>query len=168
MGKTIPAKPIPENLHLIADRFWKKVDVTGPDDCWVWTAATTQGGYGVFRIGPAPGELHRAHRIAFALSGQFLASDQLLRHKCDTPRCCNPRHLVQGLPLDNSTDMVSRGRSRKGVNNPCVKLTENQVRQIRALYKPYKFSRYKVAKAVGISSGAVLNVLNGSNWSHLE
>lgn len=28
-------------------RFWEKVDKSG--DCWTWTAATNQYGYGVFR-----------------------------------------------------------------------------------------------------------------------
>ena len=34
----------------LAERFWEKVDVRGPDDCWLWTAAMS-GDYGTIGSG---------------------------------------------------------------------------------------------------------------------
>jgi hypothetical protein len=43
------------------ERFWSKVDKSG--ECWLWTAALTSEGYGVFGI--YPGVAKRAHRLAY-------------------------------------------------------------------------------------------------------
>jgi hypothetical protein len=31
-------------------RFWAKVEVKGPDDCWEWLAGKSKLGYGAFSI----------------------------------------------------------------------------------------------------------------------
>lgn len=45
----------------VVESFWSKVAKTGRDDCWLWKAAMTLGGYGNFRMA-------RAHRVAFEIS----------------------------------------------------------------------------------------------------
>ena len=37
-------------LRPLADRFWEKVDVHGPDECWPWKASNVKG-YGQLRVG---------------------------------------------------------------------------------------------------------------------
>lgn len=48
-------------------RFWEKVEVRGPDDCWNWTGSTDGKGYGQISVAiradgtrPAPIKAHRA------------------------------------------------------------------------------------------------------------
>jgi hypothetical protein len=45
----------------IEERFWSRVDVRGPDECWPWMAATVKG-YGQLSV---MGRNEYAHRIAY-------------------------------------------------------------------------------------------------------
>lgn len=90
------------------DRFWAKVDVAGPDDCWNWTAAVSTDGYG--RLGVGGHATIRAHRLAAQLRFGMLHRHQIVCHACDNPRCCNPAHLFVGTHLTNARDRDTKGR----------------------------------------------------------
>lgn len=96
-------------------RFWEKVAIVplSPDDCWLWTAATEEKGYGKFKVA---GKMCQAHRVAVMLvTGQWPRSDRMILHSCDTPGCCNPAHLREGTALENNRETVMRGRHRWGI-----------------------------------------------------
>ena len=91
----------------LLERFWSKVDVRGPGECWLWTAGTTHG-YGHLKLG---GRHVGAHRVMWLLvHGEELESDQYVCHTCDNPPCCNPAHLFLGDALINVQDMMAKGR----------------------------------------------------------
>ena len=69
-------------------RFWEKVDKSG--ECWVWTSAFNNKGYGVFNAG---GRVRYAHRISVVLSGREIPEGLVLDHLCRRPLCVNPEHL---------------------------------------------------------------------------
>lgn len=84
-------------------RFWAKVDkrTAAGDDCWVWTGALSDEGYGNFSIILA-GRRHvvRAHRVAWFFHHQAsLEADLYLDHfltpalQCHGRFCVNPSHL---------------------------------------------------------------------------
>jgi hypothetical protein len=94
-------------MKTLAERFWAKVDVRGPDDCWPWKAAKTGGGYGYIRVGL---RTLVASRIAYQLTKGRIPKGKSILHSCDNPPCMNPAHLSPGTQGQNLRDSYSRGR----------------------------------------------------------
>lgn len=86
--------------------FWSKVRKSS--GCWIWTAALTEKGYGVFCIN---GRTDKAHRIAYRLMRGEIPKGKWVLHRCDVPACVNPKHLFIGTSDDNITDMHLKGRA---------------------------------------------------------
>lgn len=86
------AKPLRELTSQDQERFWAKVDVRGPEECWPWLASTFQKtGYGQFGLSP---RVVLAHRVAFKLVRGYEPDPELkLDHTCRLRICCNPAHL---------------------------------------------------------------------------
>lgn len=82
-------------------RFWAKVDIKGPNDCWSWLAGKTKSGYGVFSI------KHKwiaAHRVSFFIKNGYLpniSQDRMVMHDCENPECQNYNHLLDGTNKQN-------------------------------------------------------------------
>ena len=88
------------------DVFWSRVDVGGDDECWLWTGAHNQNGYGRFR---ANGTVALSHRVAYEIEYGPIPDGLVVRHACDTKACCNPQHLIVGTNHDNMRDAIDRG-----------------------------------------------------------
>lgn len=118
--------------ELIQMRFWSKVDMRGPDECWEWQASLHTSGYGRFKI--ASYRTVMASRFALVCSSKFERLDRFALHTCDNPKCCNPAHLYFGTHQRNMDDKKERGRWRggdqSGVNNGAAKIDEKQLQLI--------------------------------------
>lgn len=101
---------MPKNANMI-ERFWEKVAVSDPDECWEWTGAIRQpSGYGVISaIGNNRVQL-LAHRVSAAIHFGMFGRRDLVCHHCDNRRCVNPAHLYLGNERTNARDMMNRGR----------------------------------------------------------
>src|SRR5688572_10792126 len=100
-------------------RFWAKVVVAGPDECWNWQAATRDG-YGA--IGHHRKTLG-AHVVSFLIHHGDIPKGRKILHSCDNRLCCNPAHLSAGTHQRN---MDVRGE--KGTN---ATITESDSRLIK-------------------------------------
>lgn len=151
----------------LEQRFWSKVDRRGPDDCWPWTAALNESGYGVMRPDTTRrnGPTIKAHRVSAQLAGMRIEGLKVL-HSCDNPICVNPAHLRPGTMQDNSTDMVRRGRSTYGENKALAKLTDAAVIEIRRRSRAGEY-RKVLAREFGVSPATISNVALGQTWTHI-
>lgn len=150
----------------LKSRFWSKVDKRGPDDCWQWTGALNEHGYGVLRPeGQRHGPCVKAHRVSAELAGMDI-TDAVVCHRCDNPPCVNPVHLFVGSQADNVRDMHVKGRGNLGSRNGQARLTEQQVREIRA--RAAAGEQQKVlAREFGVAPITVSNIVRLKSWRHV-
>jgi hypothetical protein len=146
--------------------FWRRVDVRGSNDCWLWNVVSqlTPGGYGAGHYGS---EIHTtSHRIAYMLVKGRIPDGLDVLHTCDVRRCCNTAHHFLGTKQDNSDDMVQKGRwsretSFAGDGNPNARISSDQLPQFFEDAK--SMSQRKVAVKYGISKSQVGNILRGES-----
>lgn len=147
------------------DRFWAKVDVRGPDECWEWTGARhgkpDRDGrrYGVVKRGGRP---RSAHRFAYEDTVGPIPAGLHILHSCDNPSCCNPAHLRPGTDRDNARDALTRGRVHieRGEESATCKFTDAVIARAREFHS-LGWSQRRIAKALGISQTYVGQIVRG-------
>lgn len=148
----------------LRDRFWFKVDKS--DGCWIWTGAKNPLGYGRVNLGGHFGRTAQASRVAWELTYGPIPDGLQVCHHCDNPPCVRPDHLFLGTPADNKDDLISKGLQAVGEDVPSAKLTDDQVREIRARHAAGQ-SQPVIAKAFGISRSNVSCIVRRKTWSHV-
>lgn len=152
--------------HETIERFWRDVEKTGDDDCWLWLGTKSKG-YGRFTLNK---ELFFSHRISLELSlGRRLRNGKWALHKCDNPSCVNPRHLWEGDREDNRRDMLAKGRQsrwdgkREGQKNPAARLNNRQVKRIKQRLAS-GCTNLAIMKSYGVSNATVSEIKHGKIW----
>lgn len=148
-------------------RFWSKVDKNGPvvrpelGPCWVWTAGKFWQGYGNFKLHD---NCMYAHRVAYFL--EHGEEPPLLMHDCDNPPCV--RHLIPGIQSENMQMTFDRGRQGvTGEAHGMAFLTENDVREIRRLYKETSANYMSLAAQFNIHKSTVRRIVIRRLWDHV-
>jgi len=90
------------------NRLIDYIERRGNDECWPWIGAQSVDGYGVIT---AHGKVKHAHRAAYERAHGRIPDGLVIRHMCNNPLCCNPKHLQRGTRKDNSEDIVKSGLS---------------------------------------------------------
>ncbi len=154
-------------MKTIEERFWEKVDKRGSDECWLWTASSSQG-YGRLWNGKRP---EGAHRISFRIHGGEIPDGQHVLHRCDNPPCVNPAHLFVGTSADNMADKVAKGRLRvgstSGESHPRALLSQLDVLSIREKAHLGSATWAQMAASLGVSVAAICDVVTRRSWAHL-
>jgi len=142
------------------DRFMERVAPDPNSGCWLWLAAVHTAGYGKIA------SKMYAHRWSYEHFNGPIGDGRVVRHKCDTPACVNPRHLAIGTQKDNSQDSVARGRHTYGERHPNARLTADEARAIRDADADVR--HVDLAKRFGVSRSHVSGIRSGRFWGHLD
>lgn len=94
-------------------RFWPRVVVGEPEECWLWTGPPNDSGYGTF--GALPGRTLGAHVYSLISAGVDIPDDWQVDHLCKVRMCVNPGHLEPVTAKENNlrSDSVSSKNARK-------------------------------------------------------
>lgn len=129
--------------------------------------------------------IHRAGRIHRLVAKAFipnLENKPEVNHKDLDKSNNNVSNLEWNTSKENHSHAVINGRSgykwgkgekqhknciRKGSDNGFSILSENQVIEIRAKFKPRKYTRKMLAKEYGVKECTVKDIVLRKSWKHL-
>ena len=69
--------------------------------------------------------------------------------------------------LDNSQDMVRRGRALRGMRNPCSRLDDTKVREIRRQLENGESQRL-IAQDYGVGQQSISHIAQRRTWDHVQ
>ena len=144
----------------IKERLNARSEKITESGCQIWTGAATKRGYGILRTNKINSYVHR---LSYQLHKGVIPDSLLVCHKCDIPSCINPDHLFLGTNLDNSRDMVSKGRGMRGESHTSAKLTPDDILKIR---NDSRIDRL-IASDFGVSIGRISEIQSKKSWKHL-
>lgn len=136
----------------------ERVEIKVPSECWRWSKFRNRDGYGWCRYNK---EYWRAHKLAYAAFVEEIPDGMQVLHRCDVPACCNPAHLYLGTHADNMRDKAKRDRVKS------KKLTDDQVREIRALYRTGKYTQYEIAQLYEVNRRAIGRICDFTRRPHV-
>lgn len=144
------------------ERFERSYIPEPNSGCWIWEKALSDKGYGWLYYPPR--NMVQAHIVSWEL---FRGSRNGLHvlHSCDSPWCVNPEHLRLGTHQENMVDRDTRQRRAppKGALNGRAKLTEAQIRLIRADKRAPRF----IAKDFKTPVSTIKKIRDRATWKHL-
>lgn len=143
------------------------VDYAG-GDCLLWPFPSSSDGHGYGHL-YVDGATVRAHRYMCELAnGPAPSPNHYAAHSCGNGHlgCINPNHLRWATPTENSADMILHGTRLQGEKAPWSKLTESDVRFIRA--QRGKLLQRELAKMFGVKRSTIGAIQQRKRWAHLD
>lgn len=131
--------------------------VTKTDSCWIWRGTKNGYGYGIFLM---PGEVPvRAHRYSYEFFKGKIPAGKIIMHICDNPICVNPDHLQVGTKADNNRDTGIKRRHNYGLKHWNGRLSDEDVKQIRASNEPQTV----LAQKYGVDQSHISRIVRGQS-----
>jgi hypothetical protein len=150
------------------ERFFKYIDKDSKHGCWNWIG-NKRGKYGGFSIGPRENGTILAHRFSWAMhNNKEIPKGMVVMHLCDNPLCVNPSHLSVGTYMENTHDMLKKGRhtyiAHVGEKNGKSVLNEKIVREIRQS----NMNHAELGRFYGVATSTIRGVRSGRTWVHVK
>lgn len=135
------------------------------DNCLKWPFADNGVGYGVININHKMQLVHRV--VCEIVHGLPPSKTHQAAHSCGKGHegCCAPLHLSWKTRAENRHDTIRHGTHKFGENHVWAKLTQQNVRAIRALAATK--SQQALADQFGVSRILVRHIINRKQWAWL-
>ena len=127
--------------------------------CFNCTLRQSRGEYIAISVN---GRYISVHRAAYAIYHSADPGDMMVCHRCDNPRCCNPKHLFLGTNSDNQVDSLRKGRNSRS------RFTDGEVAEVFELYSTGKYRMDELGSLFGVSGGPVSNILGRRSYKHVR
>lgn len=138
------------------------------DECIVWPFGKSGCGYGEI-WSPVERRMIGAHVvICERLHGPRPSAHHQVAHSCGRGHlsCVTPSHLRWATYSENQIERADHGTSNRGTRHRSAKLTEAEVRTIRAAKGTVR--RVVLAERFGVTPGNISNIMTGRLWYWLE
>lgn len=137
------------------------------DECVCWTKGLTAGGYAACQ---KDGRRQYLHAVACEMANGPRPVVPGVRietaHSCGVRSCINPRHLRWATAAENSADKIQHGTTNRGERSASSRLTEHDVRAIRAARKAGRPLK-TIAAQYGVAISTVANITYRTKWAWL-
>lgn len=130
-------------------------------ECLLWPYGQT-GGYGAIEY---PGILGNAARVVCTLAHGPVPEDRHVAHSCGNRLCVAPKHLRWATRRENEADKLLHGRQPRGRKQWMSKLTEDDIRAIRA---ERRRSAAELAVHYGVHHHHINFIQARKTWKWLE
>lgn len=147
------------------------IPFSSKDECLLFPFYRAKSGHGRLsgRNGPALAHVY----VAEAVIGKCPPGLEC-RHLCGNgdSGCVNPHHLAWGTRAENIADRKVHGVAvdppvHVGRDNINVKLTEEQVREIRRMLKS-GVAMARIAESFGVATNTIFMIKSGKTWAWLD
>jgi hypothetical protein len=134
------------------------------DDCLLWPYGKQPSGYGKITI---EGDTKTASSyVCECAHGPAPTAEHESAHSCGNRPCVSPHHLSWKTAVENNADKLGHGTHNRGERHNLAKLTEDDVRTIRALR--WTVTERELADRYGVTNTAIHLIHERKNWSWLE
>lgn len=132
------------------------------NDCIEWRGGFSANGYGAIKY---KGKQRGAHQVAYELCIQEIPKGLWVLHKCDNRACINPEHLFLGDAKINKHDSMRKDRHAYGENNGAALLSNDQVREIKALLAEGTLTQEGIGRRFNVAQCTISQIKLGQTWS---
>lgn len=147
-------------------RYYSETVVNHLEDaCLLWPYGRTTAGYALMTT---DGKDRYVHRFSCEVeNGPPPTPRHEAAHSCGNGHlgCVARKHVSWKTPAANQLDKRLHGTDNRGHRHPMARLTEEQVREIRAMGPG--ISCLLVARQYGVTDSAIYGIREGRTWRHL-
>lgn len=132
------------------------------DGCLIWPFGRTGSGYAAMRGGDAQKLVHRL--VCERVHGPPPTPEHEAAHSCGQGHkgCVAPAHLAWKTGAENQADRLAHGTKIRGADHPLAKLTEDDVRNIRAAFGRETLT--SLAARYGVSKQNINAIVRRKTW----
>jgi hypothetical protein len=157
----------PPLIRYVALRHYREMVLTFTGDtCLIWPFARSPKGYGIININSKT--RYVSHYACHDTHGPAPTPNHEAAHSCGNGHlgCVNPRHIVWKTPKENMADRFLHGTDNRGERAGTSKVTESNVREIRALKG--RLTQRRLAHQFGVSLATIRDIQRRKSWAWLD